>query len=145
MPDELKDTYRKTLIQGVETEAKKVATELFEEQAALVRRAAEAAAGMIDQAEQLGADGDPFKKQIARLVKGSVVESLAAIQRVASGDIPVEEAKEALQDAPFTADSPSSASSLPGESAGLKALPHEPADPPRKRGRGRPRKNPPAP
>jgi hypothetical protein len=135
--------HRRVFSQGQETVAKEVATQLFEEQAALTQRAAQIAAGMIDQAEQLGADGDPFKKRIASLVKGSVVESLAALQRVASGQLSIEEAKEALHDDPFSGSSPSSVSSLPGESAGLKALPLASGVQPQKRGRGRPRKNPP--
>lgn len=141
MNNPFKALHQRLFMQGQETVAKGVSVELFEEQTDLINRAGKAAVEAIELAEQLGADGDPYKREVAEILKAGVVESLGAMQQVASGRMKAGEAKEALQTDPFSVDSAPSAMSLPSEPESSKALGHESNGQAPKRGPGRPKKN----
>lgn len=127
-----------------ETAAQDVATQLFEEQAALHERVAKAAGETIDLVNQMSSDGDPTKQEVAKLLKASLLHGITSMQEVATGRLTADGGKEALQGNPFADSSRPSGTSLPGTSTAAAAesrgLPGPEASEVEKPRRGRPPK-----
>jgi hypothetical protein len=138
MSDPLKDLHKKTFIEGQEAEARQVKTQHFEERAALLLRAAQSATNIIDELEKLAADRHPKKVEVTQVIIAGVQQ---ALEYVASGRVEPQEGQPA--GVPFSS-STDSTKSLPGSVGSPPALTHQPtSEQPVKRGRGRPRKDPP--
>lgn len=137
--DRLKPLHEASFVEGQKAVAQEQAAKLFAKQTALKVEAGQVAAEAVDLAEEIAADGDPHKRQIAEILKHNVMRSYDAMQQVAdAGDLAGRRAaiKEA---APFSGGLPPSGTPSP---SGLppsenKALPSSLDQP--KRGRGRPK------
>lgn len=134
--DHLKDLSRKVLGKGVESAAQEAATERFEDEQALAQRVIKAAGETIDLADQLAADGNPHKQRLAAIIKDSVI---GAVEEKQTGRPQAEEARKPIEASPFAVSSKPSGPSLP-DSPPTASLPAPTK--PKKRGRGRPRKEP---
>ena len=129
-----KKFHEKEYQKGQEGVAEDLAAQDAEARQKRLQRVATVAEETIDQANQLAADGDPHKQQLAALLKAAAV---GAVQQAKTGQLPAE-GRGAVEADPFSNTSPPSETSLPGSTP--KALPHEQTEPP-KRKRGRPRKS----
>lgn len=139
--DPLKPLHEASFVEGQKAVAQGQAAKLFEEQTALKVQAGEVAAKAVELAEKIASDGDLHKRQIAEILKHTVVRSYGAMQQVAeAGDLAGRRA--AIKEAtPFSVGSmPSETPSLSGPepSISTKALTHESTPEPLRRKRGRP-------
>lgn len=124
------DEYRK----GQEAVAADVAAREALARQARLKEIGVVAAETINQANELAADGDPHKRQLAELIKNAAI---GVVKQTEAGHLPAGGGRLDELD-PFSSSSDGSGTSLPSSKS--KALPVEPPKP--KRGRGRPRKNP---
>lgn len=142
MSDPLLGMHRRVFEQGQETIAKQVEVELMEKQAALLTRMADAAGEAIDAANRLGADGDPYKQRIARVLKAGIERSIERVTEISGEQGMQGEAVGALPDTPFSGDSVPSGMRSPSELPPRPALTQDSGAEPPRRGPGRPKKQP---
>lgn len=130
-----KDFHEKEYQRGQEGIAEEIITQETVAHQARLNQIANVATETIAHANELAADGDPHKRQVADLLKNAAI---GVMQQATSGRVPAERSA-AIEPDPFLKNSKNFESSLPGSTP--KALPHEPIETP-KRKRGRPPKNP---
>lgn len=132
--DPLKPLHEASFIEGQKAVAKDVTARRLEEQLKNLGKAGLVAAETLNLADQLAANGDPHKQELAKFIKSKVIGEVFERE---DGRQQAEEGGEAIEARPFS-NSNDSPRSVTSSSGSTRALPDASSSEPPKPRRGRP-------